>query len=155
MRTQRSADMASGLFLALLGLLVVAAASRIAGSPDVRLHPQTLPRILGWTILAAGIVLGARAWGLRRGGDMAVKWPDRAGALRVLITLASLTVYLTLLDPLGMPLSTVLFVAFLMWYLGRYRMVWAAALGLASGVTVYIVFIRLLQLTFPVGPLSR
>jgi len=153
-KTQRSADIASGIFLSLLGLIAVLAALRIAGSPDVRMQPRTLPLILGWIILAAGGILAARAWHLRE-EERIIKWPDRSGTFRVLVTLASLAVYLLLMDPLGLPLSTVLFVAFLVWYLGRYRMVWAATLGLASGGTVYYVFIRLLQLSFPVGPLGR
>lgn len=154
MRTQRSADIVSGIFLSLLGLVVVLAALRISGSPDVRMQPRTLPLILGWIILAAGGILAARAWHLR-GEARTIKWPDRDGTLRVLVTLASLTVYLLLIDALGLPLSTALFVAFLVWYLGRYRMLWAAALGLVSGATVYSVFFRLLQLSFPVGPLGR
>ncbi len=154
MRTQRSADMASGSVLALLGLVVVWAALRIQGSPDVRLDPRTLPLTLGWTILAVGASLFLRAWRFE-GEDPPIKWPDRAGAMRVLVSLASLIAYLALLDPLGIPLSTLLFVTFLVWYLGRYGVVFAVALGLASGATVYVVFIRLLQLTFPVGPLAR
>lgn len=154
MRTQRSADVASGVFLSLLGLIVVLAALRISGSPDVRMQPRTLPLILGWLILAAGGILAARAWHLR-GEERIIKWPDRSGTARVLVTLASLTVYLLLTDPLGLPLSTVLFVAFLVWYLGHYRMVWALAIGFACGATVYFVFIRLLELSFPAGPLGR
>lgn len=154
MRTQRAADIASGAFLSLLGLVVVLAALKIAGSPDVRMQPRTLPLILGCIILVSGPILAARGWRFR-GEDRGVRWPDRAGAARVLVTLASLTGYLLLMDPLGLPLSTVPFVAFLVWYLGGYRAVWAAALGLASGATVYVVFIRLLELSFPVGPLGR
>ena len=154
MRTQRAADIASGMVLCLLGLIVVLASLRIAGSPDVRLHPRTLPLILGWIIAAAGVLLAAQAWRFRN-EDRIIKWPDRAGMARVSVTLLALTVYVALMDPLGLPLSTVLYVGFLMWYLGRYRPVWAAITGLVSGATVYIVFIRLLQLSFPAGPLAR
>ncbi|HSB77806.1 MAG TPA: tripartite tricarboxylate transporter TctB family protein [Candidatus Methylomirabilis sp.] len=154
MRTQRGADFASGLFLSLLGLLVILAARRIAGSPDVRLEPRTLPMILGWTILVAGAILTVHAWRFQ-GEDRSIKWPNRAGTRRIAVTLVSLTAYLFLMEPLGLPLGTVLFVAFLVWYLGRYRVIWAAALGLVSGATVYYVFIRLLELSFPVGPLGR
>lgn len=154
MRTQRSADIVSGILLSLLGLAVVLAALRISGSPDVRMQPRALPLILGWVLLASGGILAVRAWHLRGQGQI-IKWPDPSGTARVLVTLASLTVCLLLMDPLGLPFSTVVFVAFLVWYLGHYRMLWAVALGLASGATVYFVFIRLLQLSFPVGPLGR
>ncbi len=154
MKTQRSADIVSGGFLSVLGLMVILAALRIRGAAEVRLHPGTLPWILGLLILAAGAILTWRAVRFR-GEDQRIKWPNRAGTGRVLMTLASLIAYLILMDPIGLPLSTLLFVSFLAWYLGRYRPIWIAALGLVSGATVYFVFIRLLELSFPVGPLGR
>ncbi len=154
MKTQRAGDIASGIFLSLLGLVVVVAAVQIKGAPDVRMQPRTLPLILGWTIGIAGGILALRAWRYR-GAEIIVPWPDRAGALRVLITLASLAAYLLFLEPLGLPLGTALVVGFLVWYLGNYRLIYAGILGLASGGTIYLVFIHLLQLSFPAGPLSR
>lgn len=154
MKTQRAGDIASGIFLSLLGLVVVVAAVQIKGAPDVRMQPRTLPLILGWTIGIAGGILAIRAWRYR-GADRVVGWPDRAGALRVLITLASLAAFLLFLEPLGLPLGTALVVGFLVWYLGNYRLIYAGILGLASGGTIYLVFIYLLQLSFPAGPLSR
>lgn len=154
MKTQRAGDIASGIFLSLLGLVVVVAALQIKGAPDVRMQPRTLPLILGWTIGIAGGILALRAWRYR-GADRVVAWPDRAGALRVLITLGSLAVFLLFLEPLGSPLGTSLLVGFLVWYLGGYRPISAGLLGLATGGTIYLVFIRLLQLSFPAGPLGR
>lgn len=154
MKTQRVADIVSGTFLSILGLIVLLAALKIAGSPDVRLQPRTLPWILGWTILAGGAILAVRAWRFR-GEKRIIKWPDQAGMLRVLVTLASLTAYLVLMEPLGLPLSTLLFVSFLVWYLGRYRVAAAVGLGLAAAAVVLFVFVRLLELPFPVGPLGR
>jgi uncharacterized membrane protein YccC len=59
------------------------------------------------------------------------------------------------MGPLGMPLGSGLLVGFLVWYLGGYRPITAALLGLATGVTIYVVFIHLLNLSFPIGPLGR
>jgi hypothetical protein len=59
------------------------------------------------------------------------------------------------MQPLGMPLGSVVLVGFLVWYLGSYRPVTAGLLGLATGVIIYVVFIRLLSLSFPIGPLGR
>ncbi len=154
MKTQRRADIACGFFLAILGLVTVLAALKIRAAAEVRLHPGTLPYSLGWTLVGAGLILAAEAWRYR-GADRLIQWPDRAGALRVLVTLGSLTVYLALMVPLGMPLSTFLFLLFLVWYLGRYKVATAVLIALASAATVYLVFIRLLELPFPVGPLGR
>lgn len=154
MKSQRFGDMVSGVFLALLGLVVVLAAFQIKGAPDVRMQPRTLPLILGCIVGAAGAALALRAW-LYRGPARVVPWPDRVGILRVGVTFSSLVVFLLLLEPLGMPLSSSLLVAFLVWYLGRYRPIYATLLGLATGGTIYVVFIRLLSLSFPIGPIGR
>jgi uncharacterized membrane protein YccC len=154
MKSRRFGDMASGVFLVLLGLVVVVAAFQIKGAPDVRMQPRTLPLILGWIVGVAGAVLAFRAW-LYRGPVRVVPWPDRVGTLRVGVTLVALVVFLLFVEPLGMPLGSGLLVGFLVWYLGGYRSIFAAFLGLATGATIYVVFIRLLNLSFPIGPLGR
>jgi putative tricarboxylic transport membrane protein len=154
MKSQRTGDMASGVFLLLLGLVVVVAAFQIKGAPDVQMQPRTLPLILGCIIGVAGAALTIRAW-LYRGPARIVPWPDRAGILRVGVTMAALIVFLFLLEPLGMPLGSSLLVGFLVWYLGRYRPLSALLLGLVTGGIIYVVFIHLLQLSFPIGPLGR
>jgi hypothetical protein len=154
MKSQRAGDIASGIFLTLLGLIVVLAAFQIKGAPDVRMQPRTLPLILGCAVGVAGAALALRAWRYH-GPVQMVPWPDRTGTLRVLTTLATLTAFLFLVQPLGMPLGSGLLVSFLVWYLGGYRLVYAGLLGLATGGTIWLVFIHLLQLSFPIGPLGR
>ena len=154
MKSQRVGDMASGVFLALLGLVVVVAALQIKGAPDVRMQPRTLPLILGCIVGFAGAALAFRAWRYH-GPARVVPWPDRVGTLRVGVTLAALVIFLFLVEPLGMPLGSSLLVGFLVWYLGGYRPIFAGLLGLATGGVIYAVFIHLLQLSFPIGPLGR
>jgi hypothetical protein len=154
MKTQRAGDIASGAFLGLLGLVVIVAALRIKGAPDVMMQPRTLPLILGWTIGMAGTVLAVRAWRYR-GADVLVAWPDLAGTGRVVVTLVSLSVFLYVMVPLGLPLGAALLVAFLTRFLGGYRIILAALLGLGTGGAIYLVFIRLLELSFPAGLLGR
>jgi len=154
MKSQRVGDMASGLFLVLLGLVVVVAAFQIKGAPDVRMQPRTLPLILGCIVALAGAALAIRAWRYH-GPARTVPWPDQTGLRRVLTTLAALAVFLFLMDPLGMPLGSSLLVGFLVWYLGGYRPIYAGLLGLTTGGMIYMVFIRLLDLSFPIGPLGR
>jgi putative tricarboxylic transport membrane protein len=152
-RTQRSADIASGWFLALLGLVVIAAASQITGGMEERLPPRTLPYAIGVAILVTGAALAVRSW-RSRGLDAPIKWPYREGAIRVLVSLGALAVYVALLSPLGMPIATALFIGFLIWYLGRTGLIYAGAVGLISGAAVFFVFIKLLELTLPAGPLA-
>jgi len=106
---------------------------------------------VGVIILVCGALLAVRSWRLR-GEDPAIKWPDRRGVIRVLITLVSVGAYLALMDPLGLPLSTFLYVSFTVWYLGKYRLWYPLLIGFLSGVISYLVFIYLLELSFPAGP---
>ncbi len=155
MRTQKSADVASGCFIAFLGIVVIFAATKITGGMEERLPPRTLPYILGFTILLAGILLAIRAWRFK-GENPAIKWPDRTGMVRVITLLFSLAVYIALIDPLGMPIATFLYVAFSVWYLwiGRRRIIYALITGVLSGAVVYYVFIQFLELSFPLGLLQ-
>ena len=151
MRTQRSADIAGGCFLAFLGLATLVASSRITGGLEERLPPRTLPYTVGVIILVCGALLAIRS--LRfHGEDPVIKWPDRRGTIRVLITLVSVGIYLALMEPLGLPLSTFLYVSFTVWYLGKYRRWYPLLIGFLSGIISYLVFIYLLELSFPVGP---
>ena len=151
MKTQRSADIVGGCFLAFLGLATIFAASKITGGLEERLPPRTLPYTVGVMILISGALLAIKSWRFH-GEDPAIKWPDRRGTIRVLITLVSLGLYLALMEPLGLPLSTFLYVSFAVWYLGNYRFWYPLLIGFLSGAISYIVFIYLLELSFPVGP---
>jgi hypothetical protein len=59
------------------------------------------------------------------------------------------------MTPLGLPLSTFLYISFLVWYLGRYHILYALLIGFLSGLISYLLFIYLLELSFPVGPFVR
>ncbi len=151
MKTQRSADILGGCFLALLGLVTLYVSTKIKGGLEERLPPRTLPYVIGFIILMSGIILAIRSWRFR-GEDLIIKWPDRPGTIRIVITLVSLLIYIALMGLLGLPLSTFLFISFLIWYLGRYRILYAVFIGFLSGLISYLLFIYLLELSFPVGP---
>ena len=156
MKTQRSADIAGGCFLALLGLVTLFAATKIKGGLEERLPPRTLPYVLGATVLIAGAALVFKAW-RSSPESQTIKWPNRVGAKRILVVLVSLALYIALMNPLGMPISTALYIAFSVWYLrrGRHRVLVAVTTGVISGVVVLYLFIHFLELSFPVGPLQR
>ncbi len=151
MKTQRSADIVGGCFIACLGLVTLFAAAGIKGGMEERLPPRTLPYVVGTIILVCGIILAIKSFRFR-GADPAIKWPERPAMVRIGVTLISLALYLTLMDPLGLPLSTFLYISFSVWYLGRYRFWYPLLIGLLSGVISYLVFIYLLGLSFPAGP---
>lgn len=150
MKTQRSADIAVGWIIALLGLLVLFASTMISVRGVHRLSPRTFPHAVGFLLLFCGIGLAVKSWRFR-GEDVKLKWPDREGITVILVNLISLAFYIILMPPLGLPLSTFLYVTFSIWYLDRAKWVTAIVIGLIFGVVSYYVFIRLLGLSFPEG----
>ena len=73
------------------------------------------------------------------------------GKTIILVNLIFLAFYIVLINPLGLPLSTFLYVTFSIWYLKRSKWVTAIVIGLIFGIVSYYVFIRLLGLSFPEG----
>ena len=149
MTTQRSADIVTGAFLALVGAVVIVAALDLKSTFGERLPPRTLPLTLGFTTLIAGALLSLRAYWYR-GEELYVEWPDKEGWFRLLVTFVSLTVYLALIEPLGIAVASFLFSTSLIWYLDR-RFVRSICVGAAVALVIQFVFVRILQLSFPAG----
>ena len=150
MKTQRTADIAVGWSIAFFGMFVLFASTMISVRGAHRLSPRTFPYVVGSLLLCCGIALALKSWSLR-GEDPAIHWPDRAGVRAIVVTLLLLACYLALMNPLGLPLSTFLYLTFATWYLKRSKWLTAILVGLISGALSYYVFIRFLKLSFPEG----
>ena len=154
MRSQRKCDLAAGAFIALLGAVVILAASQIRGDVEERLPPRTLPYVVGLMTLAGGLGLAVKAYRFR-GEDPEIQWPDKDGWVRIGVNLLLLALFTALMESLGMPITTGLYVAGAVWYMDRKRILTALLTGAGSALVVYYLFIRLLELTFPLGPLGQ
>ena len=154
MRGQRKCDIVAGAFIALLGAAVILAASQIRGDVEERLPPRTLPYIVGFMTLAGGLGLAVKSYRFR-GEDPPIGWPKKDGWVRIGVNLLLLALFAALMDPLGMPIATALYVAAAIWYMDRSRILAALLASAGSAVVVYFLFIKLLGLTFPLGPLAR
>jgi hypothetical protein len=149
MTTQRSADIVSGLFIALLGVVVIVAAFNIQTTFGERLPPRTLPFILGSTTLIAGLLLSLRSYRHKEEGLM-IEWPARDGWVRLIVTFASLVIYLLIIELLGVPIATLVFLTFLIWYLDR-KIVRTLVVAILTAAVIEVVFVRILQLSLPRG----
>jgi putative tricarboxylic transport membrane protein len=154
LRSQRKADIVAGAFIALLGAVVIIAASQIRGDVEERLPPRTLPYVVGFMTLAGGLALAVKSYRFR-GEDPQIEWPEKDGWVRIAVNLLLLALFTALMDPLGMPITTGLYVAGAIWYMDRKRILAALITGAVSAVVVYYLFIKLLGLTFPLGPLGQ
>lgn len=153
LETKRSGNIASGAFLALLGLVAIWASTSIGEGAGGHLHPRTFPMLIGVLLLVGGGWLAVSGAAARTAGKP-IDWPDAKGWRLWLTALAGLVLFVGLSLPLGFLVCSFLFVAAFIRYFGRYRP--AVALAWAVGVTlfIYVVFIRLLELTLPMGILD-
>lgn len=154
MRSQRKCDTVAGGVIALLGAVVILAASQIRGDVEERLPPRTLPYVVGFMTLAGGLALAVKSYRFR-GEDPEIQWPKKDGWIRIGVNLLLLVLFTAFMDPLGMPITTGLYVAAAIWYMDRRRILTALLTGAGSAVVVYYLFIRLLGLSFPLGPLGQ
>jgi hypothetical protein len=153
LKTKRSGNIVSGIVLAVLGLVVAWASTSIDEGAGGQLHPRTFPMLIGVLLLTGGALL-AVCGSMAKAAGKPIDWPDSRGWKLWLIALAGLVLFVGLALPLGFLVCSFFFVAAFIRYFGRYSLPVAAAW--ASGVTafIYIVFIRLLDLTLPMGPLG-
>ena len=150
MKTQRVADIAVGCLVALFGIFVLFASTWISVAGVHRLSPRAFPYALGVLLFFCGAGLALKTWSLR-GEDPAIAWPDGEGIRTIMASLVSLACYIALMNPLGLPLATFLYIAFSIWYLKREKWLTALVIGLITGLISYVLFIRLLGLSFPAG----
>lgn len=149
MRTQRTADLWAGLFLAGLRVVVLTAALQIKTAVGERLPPATLPLALGAFLVLGGLLLSLRSWRSRQEGA-AVDWPRGGDAWRLAASFLGLTAYLAMIEPLGMAVASGVFTWGLVWYLDR-RWLRALMIAAVTGLVTHYVFVAVLGLTLPQG----
>jgi putative tricarboxylic transport membrane protein len=154
LKTKRSGNIACGIFLAALGLVAAWASMDIDEGAGGNLHPRNFPLLIGVCLLIGGAALALTSRLSAAGADKAIDWPDRRGWTLWAIALASLVAYVGLSALLGFLLCSFFFVAGFIRYFGRYS--WRVSVGWAGGMAlfVYFVFIKLLDMTMPMGPFS-
>jgi len=149
-KTQRVADVAVGCLVALLGVFILISSTSISVGGVHRLSPRTFPYVVGILLAICGVGLALKSWSVR-GKDFAIAWPDAEGVRTIVVSLAILAGYIALLNWLGLPLATFLYVTLATWHLNRAKWGAATVIGLIAGVISYVVFIQLLGLSFPAG----
>jgi putative tricarboxylic transport membrane protein len=149
-KTQRTADIGVGILVALLGIFILLSSTSISVAGVHRLSPRTFPHVIGILLTICGACLALKSWSIR-GEDFRIAWPDAEGVRTIAVSLAILAGYIALLNWLGLPLATFLYVTLAIWHLNRAKWLTATVIGLITGVISYVVFIQLLGLSFPAG----
>ena len=150
MKTQRAADITVGCLVALLGIFILSASTWISVAGVHRLSPRTFPYTVGVLLLVCGLALAVKSWTLRREGPT-IAWPDNVGIRTITVPLVFVAGYIALMNLLGLPLATFLYLTLAIWYLNRSKWVTAVVTGLITGAVSYYLFIQVLGLSFPAG----
>jgi hypothetical protein len=152
LQTKKSGDIASGVFLAVLGLVAAWASLDIDEGAGGNLHPRTFPLLIGICLALGGAALAVRSRVSTTGAERPIRWADRSGWKLWGTALLSLIAYVALSAPLGFPLCTLIFVAGFIRHFGRYNPWVAVAWSVGTVLFVYFVFYKLLDMTMPMGP---
>ncbi len=109
--------------------------------------------LIGALLFFGGAALAVSA-AMGRTTATTIDWPNKRGWKLWVIALASLCFYVGLARPLGFIFCSFLLVTGFIWYFGRYRLTTAMAWAMGVSAFIYIVFVRLLDLTLPMGILG-
>ena len=146
----RSADRAAAVFLLALSAAFSAGALKYyawwgPGGPGSAFLPFWLGLVMG--LLSLGLLI--RSLKEKNPGDA---WLPRGEGLRdVLAVLGASAAFVALLNVTGMVIGTALYLAPLVWYLGRHR--WWVTLGVALAAAAFnwLVFVHWLRVPMPEG----
>jgi putative tricarboxylic transport membrane protein len=144
----RSADRATAVFLFALSVAFAAGALKYyswwsSDGPGSAFLPFCLGVVMA--LLALGMFI--RSWKQQHPGDA---WFPRGEGLRDMLVVLGVTVlFVALLKTIGMVLGTALYLAVLVWYLGRHRWWVTLAVAVAAAGFNWLVFVHWLRVPFP------
>jgi hypothetical protein len=139
-----------GILFFLFGFLVVLEASKLEFASSYGAGSGFFPYWLGIATIVIAMVVALYAWRnpSRDDSSAPVIW-----SIKKLIALAALLGFVFTLDLIGFVTAFALLVAFLLKLEGEsWRR--AVSVALASGISFYVFFIRLLSVALPLGPLG-
>ena len=152
-RTKGAEIVVAALFL-VLGAMVIYDSLRL-GISWQEIHgpkPGYFPFYVGLIICVSAAINMVRALMMRAAGD---KTFVEVGQLKMVLTvLAPTVIYAALVGWIGMYVSSTLFIAFFMRWLGKYAWWKVAAVSVATMVVFYLIFEIWFKVPLPKGPVE-
>ena len=146
----RAGEMAAGALLLLFACAIVWGSFQMSAGTAGAPGPGYFPRALGVLLVLVSVALLIRALRLVRAADEAVTLGHRDIAL----TVAALAVLGLLFEPAGYVLSASLFMFVLLRAFSTLGWVRSLVAAVATALATYYLFVKLLGVTLPAGPLS-
>lgn len=149
------AAIAAGLFAVGVFTLVETTTITVPGSANV-LGPRAFPYAVGVLLIGASLALAVslargRHGSAEEGEDVDARAPTDWVTVGKLV--ASFAALVLLVEPLGWPIAATLLFAGTAWALGA-RIWRAAVVGAVLNVAVHVLFVQVLGLFLPAGPLE-
>ena len=111
--------------------------------------PAFLPFWLGLVMAILAVMMLIRSLKQK---DPGAAWFPRGEGLRDMLVVLGVTIlFVALLNVLGMVIGTALYLAVLIWYLGKHRWWVTLAVALAAAGFNWLVFVHWLRVPFPEG----
>ena len=146
----RSADRVTAVLLLALSVAFSAGALKYyswwgSGGPG----SAFLPFWLGLVMAVLAVMMLIKSLKEKNPGEV---WLPRGEGLgNMLVVLGATVLFVALLKVVGMVIGTALYLAALIWYLGRHRWWVTAAIALAAAGFNWLVFVHWLRVPFPEG----
>jgi len=149
----RAVEIGVAAVIFLLGAVVIFDSYRL-GAKWGGDGPQAgyFPFYVGLLICASGAAILVRA--LRNPAFAAESFVSREELKKVLTVLVPTVVYVALIASLGFYLASTLYIAYFMWYLGKYPWIKIAPVSIGVSVAFFLIFEIWFSVPLPKGPLE-
>jgi hypothetical protein len=151
--SRRTVECVTAAVIFVLGVIVIVDSVRV-GHTWAADGPQSgyFPFYIGTLLCGTAAVIFLQAFADRAGG--ARSFVSRAGARQVLTLVVPAAIYVALIGWLGIFVASALFIAFFMWWLGRYPpwKVVAVSVGVMAGF--FVLLDLWFKLPLPKGPVE-
>jgi len=147
LKSRDQIDLFGGLLMLAIGVFVALFAQRYQFGTPARMGPGFFPQLLGWILVALGLVITVSAW-FRSGEAPTVQWKNALFAVSALLAFA------VLLRPGGLVLAT--FSAAFVASMADNQSTWIGRLLISAGVTALaaMIFVGGLRMSLPLWPFS-
>jgi len=148
----RAVEIWTAAIVLLFGAIVVYDSQRLGSRwGDDGPQPGYFPFYIGLLICLSAIAILVRAL---RNRDASTSFVSRGQLKLILVVLVPTAVYVALVSTLGFYVSSTLYIAFFMWWLGKYS--WLKIVPVAVGVSVafFLTFEIWFRVPLPKGPLE-
>jgi len=145
-RIRHPKDFVAGLLFAAVGAAAIIIAANYPLGTAARMGPGYFPRILGILLIVLGGAIALRA--LRINGEGLPRWHWRP----VLIVLGSVVLFGSIVDKVGLALSTIILIVLASAASREFRPLESLVSGIALAVLSISVFVLALKLQLPIWP---